>query len=256
MSAACSPIDLSGMRASADAVCALLKVLSNPDRLLMMCELAQCGELCVSDIEARLDIHQPTLSQQLGVLREHALVDTRRDGKNIYYALTSEPAVAIMAVLYEQFCATHQRESAVAVDLVHFTPGLSFAGGLLIGAAAALLVFFDGRIAGVSGIVGGLLAGGRSDAGWRAAFLVGLIAAAVAANALDWFSMPAVDAGWARVIAGGVLVGIGTRYAGGCTSGHGVCGISRGALRSIVATAVFMAAGIATVFVLRHVVGG
>lgn len=144
----------------------------------------------------------------------------------------------------------------MAVDLVHFTPGLSFAGGLLIGAAAALLVFFDGRIAGISGIVGGLLAGGRSDAGWRAAFLVGLIAAAVAANELDWFSMPAVDAGWARVIAGGVLVGIGTRYAGGCTSGHGVCGISRGALRSIVATAVFMAAGIATVFVLRHVVGG
>lgn len=109
MSAACSPIDLSGMRASAAAACALLKVLSNPDRLLMMCELAQCGELCVSDIEARLDIHQPTLSQQLGVLREHALVDTRRDGKNIYYALTSEPAVAIMAVLYEQFCATHQK---------------------------------------------------------------------------------------------------------------------------------------------------
>nr|WP_201762933.1 YeeE/YedE family protein [Burkholderia thailandensis] len=133
---------------------------------------------------------------------------------------------------------------------------MSFAGGLLIGAAAALLVVFDGRIAGISGIVGGLLAGRRSDAGWRAAFLVGLIAAAVVANALDWYSMPAVDAGWVRLIVGGVLVGIGTRYAGGCTSGHGVCGISRGALRSIVAIAVFMAAGVAAVFVLRHVFGG
>nr|WP_156530439.1 YeeE/YedE family protein [Burkholderia thailandensis] len=133
---------------------------------------------------------------------------------------------------------------------------MSFAGGLLIGAAAALLVVFDGRIAGISGIVGGLLAGRRSDAGWRAAFLVGLIAAAVVANALDWYSMSAVDAGWVRLIVGGVLVGIGTRYAGGCTSGHGVCGISRGALRSIVAIAVFMAAGVAAVFVLRHVFGG
>nr|WP_201762985.1 YeeE/YedE family protein [Burkholderia thailandensis] len=133
---------------------------------------------------------------------------------------------------------------------------MSFAGGLLIGAAAALLVVFDGRIAGISGIVGGLLAGRRSDAGWRAAFLVGLIAAAVVANALDWYSMPAVDAGWVRLIVGGVLVGIGTRYAGGCTSGHGVCGISRCALRSIVAIAMFMAAGVAAVFVLRHVFGG
>ncbi|AJX35820.1 YeeE/YedE family protein [Burkholderia oklahomensis] len=144
----------------------------------------------------------------------------------------------------------------MAVDLVHFTPGLSLAGGLMIGAAAALLVFFDGRIAGISGIVGGLLARRRSDAGWRAAFLSGLIAAALVAHVLGWFPTPVVDAGWARVIVGGVLVGVGTRYAGGCTSGHGVCGISRGALRSIVATVVFMTAGIATVFVLRHVLGG
>ncbi|AOJ71346.1 MULTISPECIES: ArsR/SmtB family transcription factor [Burkholderia] len=109
MGAAGSSIELSGMRASADAACALLKALSNPDRLLMMCELAQCGELCVSDIEARLDIRQPTLSQQLAVLRESALVETRRDGKNVYYALASEPAIAIMSVLYEQFCATNKK---------------------------------------------------------------------------------------------------------------------------------------------------
>ena len=91
------------MRAAAESACALLKVLSNPDRLLLLCELSQ-GERCVSDLEARLDIRQPTLSQQLGVLRDNALVRTRREGKNIHYSLDSPAAIAVMGVLYEQFC--------------------------------------------------------------------------------------------------------------------------------------------------------
>ncbi|WP_038712275.1 metalloregulator ArsR/SmtB family transcription factor [Burkholderia sp. lig30] len=97
------------MRAAAESACALLKVLSNPDRLLLMCALSQ-GERCVSDLEAQLDIRQPTLSQQLGVLRDNALVRTRRDGKNIHYSLDSDAAIAVMAVLYEQFCGAAAKE--------------------------------------------------------------------------------------------------------------------------------------------------
>ncbi|AOJ78014.1 ArsR/SmtB family transcription factor [Burkholderia ubonensis] len=101
------------MCAAAESACALLKVLSNPDRLLLLCELSQ-GERCVGDLEARLDIRQPTLSQQLGVLRDNALVRTRREGKNIRYSLDSPAAIAVMAVLYEQFCgpaATRRRHA-------------------------------------------------------------------------------------------------------------------------------------------------
>ncbi|WGS46524.1 metalloregulator ArsR/SmtB family transcription factor [Burkholderia sp. JSH-S8] len=98
------------MRAAAESACALLKVLSNPDRLLLMCELSQ-GERCVSELEARLDIRQPTLSQQLGVLRDNALVRTRREGKNVHYSLDSPAAVAVMAVLYAQFCGPAAKEA-------------------------------------------------------------------------------------------------------------------------------------------------
>ncbi|MGT2508864.1 metalloregulator ArsR/SmtB family transcription factor [Cupriavidus basilensis] len=97
-------IDLGTMQAAAAQACALLKVLANQDRLLLMCQLSQ-GELCVSDLEARLGIRQPTLSQQLGVLRENGLVTTRREGKSIFYSIASQQALAVMAVLYEQFCA-------------------------------------------------------------------------------------------------------------------------------------------------------
>ncbi|RQV83069.1 ArsR/SmtB family transcription factor [Burkholderia anthina] len=97
------------MRAAAESACALLKVMSNPDRLLLLCELSQ-GERCVSDLEARLDIHQPTLSQQLGVLRDNALVRTRREGKAIHYSLDSAAAIAVMGVLYEQFCGATVKE--------------------------------------------------------------------------------------------------------------------------------------------------
>jgi DNA-binding transcriptional ArsR family regulator len=99
-----APIDLPAMQASAERACALLKVLANPDRLLLMCQLSQ-GEWCVSDLEEQLGIRQPTLSQQLGVLRENNLVQTRREGKSIFYSLSSQEAIAVMAVLYEQFCA-------------------------------------------------------------------------------------------------------------------------------------------------------
>lgn len=98
------PIDFSAMQDSAEKACALLKVLANPDRLLLMCQLSQ-GELCVSELEEQLGIRQPTLSQQLGVLRDNELVETRREGKSIFYSIASKEAIAVMNVLYDQFCA-------------------------------------------------------------------------------------------------------------------------------------------------------
>lgn len=144
----------------------------------------------------------------------------------------------------------------MSIDFAHFTPGAAMIGGLIIGLAAAVLVLGNGHIAGISGIVGGLLQRPRGDMDWRIAFLVGLIGAPVIAALLGRPVVPDIGAGWGEVIAAGFLVGIGTRYAGGCTSGHGVCGLSRGSVRSLVATLTFMAAGIVTVFVMRHVVGG
>lgn len=102
-------IDLSTMQAAATNACALLKVLANPDRLLLMCQLSQ-GELSVGELEEQLGILQPTLSQQLGVLRDNGLVTTRREGKSIFYSMASAQALAVMAVLYEQFCASANRK--------------------------------------------------------------------------------------------------------------------------------------------------
>lgn len=104
-------LDLSALQAATGHACALLKVLANPDRLLLMCRLSQ-GELSVGDLEAQVGIRQPTLSQQLGVLRGHGLVTTRREGKNIFYSVVSRQALAVMAVLHEQFCATPGEEPA------------------------------------------------------------------------------------------------------------------------------------------------
>jgi ArsR family transcriptional regulator len=95
--------DLQEMQAAAARACALLKALGNPDRLLLLCQLTQ-GEFCVSELESMLGIQQPTLSQQLGVLREEQLVNTRREGKQIYYSLASKEAMAVLDVLYQQFC--------------------------------------------------------------------------------------------------------------------------------------------------------
>ena len=142
------------------------------------------------------------------------------------------------------------------IDLAHFTPGLSLTGGLIIGAAAALLVLFNGRIAGISGILGGLLNLPRNDVGWRFAFVAGLIGAPVIASLIGKPAVADIEASWGVVVAAGFLVGLGTRYASGCTSGHGVCGLSRGSIRSLVATLTFMAAGFVTVFVQRHLIGG
>lgn len=144
----------------------------------------------------------------------------------------------------------------MTIDGAMFTPAAALAGGALIGAAAAVLVLFGGRIAGISGIVGGLLLRPRGDMDWRIAFLIGLMGAPVVAALLGHPVVPEIAAGWGEVLAAGFLVGIGTRYAGGCTSGHGVCGLSRGSVRSLVATLSFVTAGIVTVFVVRHVFGG
>ena len=144
----------------------------------------------------------------------------------------------------------------MSIDIASFTPGLSLTGGLVIGTAAAVLVLFNGRVAGISGILGGLMNMPQNDAGWRVAFLAGLVGTPVLAGLLGSPIAPDIQAGWSEILVAGFLVGIGTRYASGCTSGHGVCGISRGSVRSLVATATFMASGFLTVFVSRHLLGG
>ena len=138
----------------------------------------------------------------------------------------------------------------MTIDWSHFTPWSSLAGGMLIGVAAALLVLLNGRVAGVSGIVGGLLVPRAGDIGWRLAFVGGL---RVAPAVMAFYAVsPRIDAGFGTLALAGLLVGAGTSYGSGCTSGHGVCGLSRLSPRSLVATAAFMAAGIATVLVTRH----
>lgn len=136
-----------------------------------------------------------------------------------------------------------------------FTPWLSLAGGLLIGLAVAMLLLFDGRIAGISGIVGGLLRPARGDVGWRTAFVAGLVVAPLAWRFFAALPRLHVAATTPLLVVAGLLVGFGTRVGSGCTSGHGVCGLSRGSARSLAATAAFMAAGFAVVFAGRHVLG-
>jgi len=140
----------------------------------------------------------------------------------------------------------------MTIDWLHFTPWASLGGGMLIGAAAATLLLFSGRIAGVSGIVGALLAPRRGEIAWRLSFVAGLLLAPLAWVLVATPTAPRIDAGFASLVAAGLLVGLGTSYGSGCTSGHGVCGLSRLSPRSLVATGAFMLAGIATVFVTRH----
>ena len=140
------------------------------------------------------------------------------------------------------------------IDSAHFTPAMSFAGGVLIGLAAAMLVLVNGRVAGISGIVGGLFVPRRGDVTWRLAFIAGLLGAPLLALVLGVRSAPRIDAGVGLLLAAGLLVGLGTSYASGCTSGHGVCGLSRLSPRSLVATLAFMAAGMLTVFLVRHII--
>jgi hypothetical protein len=144
----------------------------------------------------------------------------------------------------------------MTIDWINFTPWASLAGGVLIGAAASLFILLNGRIAGISGLLASLLEPGAEGRSEKLLFLLGILLAPVL-----WIlfgTLPAMEfqSGWVGLVVAGLLVGIGTRYGSGCTSGHGVCGISRLSPRSIVATLVFMAAGFATVYVLRHLLGG
>ena len=142
----------------------------------------------------------------------------------------------------------------MSLDWTHFTPWTALAGGILLGIASAAFILLNGRVLGISGIVGGLLAPRRADIGWRLSFLLGLLLAPTALSLLapGLIRAPRIDAGTLTLIAAGLLVGFGTRYGSGCTSGHGVCGLSRLSPRSLVATLAFLAAGFATVFVIRH----
>jgi uncharacterized membrane protein YedE/YeeE len=141
------------------------------------------------------------------------------------------------------------------IDWNAFTPGAALMGGALIGLAAALFALLNGRIAGISGIVGGLLQPRPGDVSWRATFVAGLVISPFVYQIFEPVPDLRIDASTGTLLLAGLLVGIGTRYGSGCTSGHGVCGLSRQSPRSLAATVSFMAAGFATVFVMRHLVG-
>ena len=143
----------------------------------------------------------------------------------------------------------------MSVDWNAFTPWSALAGGALIGVAAAMFALLNGRIAGISGVLGGLLKPVRGDIAWRAAFVLGLVGAPLVYASFTALPRLHIDAGYEALVVAGLLVGIGTRYGSGCTSGHGVCGLSRGSPRSLVATVAFMGAGFLAVFVLRHLLG-
>jgi hypothetical protein len=141
------------------------------------------------------------------------------------------------------------------IDWSHFTPWSALLGGALIGVAAGMFILLNGRIAGISGVMGGLLRPASlasGDAGWRIAFVLGLLVAPLVYLAFAAWPAVEVDASYGALVLAGLLVGVGTRYGAGCTSGHGVCGISRLSPRSLAATACFMAAGFATVYAVRH----
>ena len=141
----------------------------------------------------------------------------------------------------------------MSIDWLRFTPLPSLLGGLLIGLSASILILFGGRIAGISGILGGLLRPRRREVGWRIAFLAGLLAAPALYRLVALLPQSQIDASWPVLIGAGLLVGVGTRYGAGCTSGHGVCGLARFSPRSLAAVIAFMAAGFLTTFVIRHV---
>jgi uncharacterized protein len=141
------------------------------------------------------------------------------------------------------------------IDWFHFTPGSSFIGGILLGIAASVLFLNSGRILGITGILEGVLAPKAQDLSWRIAFLLGLFATPWVAKWVlpeGFIHAPRIEASWGMVILAGLMVGVGTRWGAGCTSGHGICGLSRLSVRSLIATLSFMGTGFVTVFVLRH----
>ena len=141
----------------------------------------------------------------------------------------------------------------MTIDWNHFTPWASLAGGVVLGLAVALFILLNGRVLGVSGILGGLARPRKGDLGWRVAFVAGLLVAPTLWRLFAEVPTPRIDTSLPVLVIAGLLVGWGTRYAAGCTSGHGVCGLARLSRRSLAATLTFMAAGIATVFLVRHV---
>lgn len=144
----------------------------------------------------------------------------------------------------------------MAIDWIHFTPWPSLAGGLILGLASAMFILMNGRILGISGILGGLLRIQPGEVAWRLTFLLGMVAAPLVLSLVlptGFIEAPRIEAGYGAIAIAGLLVGFGTRYGSGCTSGHGVCGLSRLSLRSLVSTLTFMAFGFLVVYVLRHV---
>lgn len=142
------------------------------------------------------------------------------------------------------------------IDWLHFTPVSALIGGVLLGAASALLFLNSGRILGITGVLEGLISANPSDTSWRLRFMLGLLLAPPVAKLFfspEWLSLPKIEASFTMVILAGLLVGVGTRLGTGCTSGHGICGLGRFSVRSLVATMSFMLSGFATVYVLRHV---
>jgi uncharacterized membrane protein YedE/YeeE len=143
------------------------------------------------------------------------------------------------------------------LDWANFTPWSSLTGGIILGIASALFILINGRILGISGILGGLLPPKVGDTTWRIAFLLGMFAAPTVFHAVvpaEYITAPRIEGTEWMIVVAGLLVGVGTRYASGCTSGHGVCGLSRLSPRSLVATASFMSAGFVTVYVVRHLI--
>ena len=141
----------------------------------------------------------------------------------------------------------------MTIAWAHFTPWTALAGGMLIGLAASLFILLGGRIAGISGILGGLLRPARGDLAWRLLFLAGIVLVPFGWSLVAALPAASIEADGATLLVAGLLVGIGTRYGAGCTSGHGVCGVARLSPRSLAATATFVAAGFVTVWLLRHV---
>jgi hypothetical protein len=146
----------------------------------------------------------------------------------------------------------------MTIDWSHFTPWASLSGGVLLGLAAAMFILVNGRILGISGILGGLLAPRSGDIAWRIAFLLGMATAPMLAAFIfpegikAALSAPRIDSNVLTIVSAGLLVGFGTRYGSGCTSGHGVCGLSRLSPRSLMSTLTFMGIGFAVVALTRH----
>jgi len=144
----------------------------------------------------------------------------------------------------------------MTIDWNHFTPWASLGGGLLLGIASVAFILLNGRILGISGILGGLIPARTGDTTWRLAFILGMFVSPLVMKMLapaDFLASPRIEANMGLIVVAGLLVGVGTRYGSGCTSGHGICGLSRLSPRSIVATCLFMLAGFISVYLIKHV---